>query len=490
MIASPAPITPTGASAPTASLPAGTGAALAETLHHVRRDRRVPALSAAVARGGETVWADAVGAARLGADGRDEPVTTDTAFRVGSITKPMTAVAVLRLVASGRLGLDDPVGRHVPDAPAPTATVAQHLTHTAGLPAEPPGPWWERHGAGTWEELVASGARPLWAPGERHHYSNLGYAVLGHLLSQAHGRAWDDVLHEEVWAPLGMSSTGRVPLGPAATGYAVHPHADAVLPEPVAAYGAMGPAGEVWSTPGDLALFASWLVGAGGWADDGRVLSPEWRRRMRIARVAVDEPGAASMSAWTLGLSVRQPRPGSVARTVGHGGSVPGFTASVRADAATGDVVAVCGSSTAGFGDESAFRDLLGRAPSSAPAPRQGPGRTVPELALTGTWYWGPVPHTVSLQADGTLALRAAGDVGRGTAFEPDPDAAGAWVGVDGGYWLGERLRPVAAAVPSGEGASPVALDVGTFHLTRAPYDPSTEVPGGLDPAGWRPWAR
>ncbi|MFC7877791.1 serine hydrolase domain-containing protein [Isoptericola sp. NPDC057391] len=448
-------------------------ARFADALRARCRERRVPALSAAVGRAGEVVWTGTAGWA---------PSGPRTAFRIGSITKPMTAVAVLRLAAAGRLRLDDPVGRHVADAPAPDATVAHLLTHTAGLPAEPPGPWWERHGAGSWDELVASGVEPLWEPGERHHYSNLGYAVLGRLLEEAHGRSWDAVLQVEVWTPLGMTATGRTPSGEAAAGYAVHPDADAVLAEPVAAYGAMGPAGEVWSTPTDLVRFGSWLVGAGGDDGDG-VLPLAWRRRMAAPRAVVDD-GTPFTAAWGLGVSVHHGpgeggRPGR--RTVGHGGSVPGFTATLRADPATGDVVAVCGSSTAGFGDAAFLLDLLG-GPGAASASASAGAAIAADpdaLTLAGTWYWGPVPHTLTPRPDGLLALGASGGVDtRATVFSRAGD--GSWVGVEGGYWLGERLRVV------GRGTAAEALDVGTFHFTRAPYDPATAVPGGVDPAGWR----
>lgn len=484
-------------------------AALRAGLVRRRREHRVPALSAAVGRAGRVAWADAVGDARTAAAGQ-EPVaaTTSTAFRVGSISKPLTAVAVLRLVAAGRLGLADEVGRHLPDAPAPTATVAQLLTHTSGLPAEPPGPWWERAGAGPWSALAGSDVVPVAEPGDRFHYSNLGFAVLGRLVAEAHGRAWDDVVRTEVTGPLGMHGTGRTPVGPAATGYAVHPHADAVLAEPVADYGAMGPAGEIWSTPTDLVTLGSWLVGAGRWADDESVLPLAWRRRMTAPRVVVDEPGAPFTAAWGLGVSVHH-RPGG-RRTVGHGGSVPGFTATVRADVSGGRVVAVCGSSTAGFGDADFLGDgQAGRPcpggrgrPGLAVAPRRDPGTGVPDgavggaavgaardLALTGTWYWGPVPYVAALLGDGRLELRAVGSEARGTVFvrsgaRDDGGRDGAhWVGTEGGYWWGERLR----AVPSGAGSA--ALDVGTFHLTRVPYDPATDVPGGVAADAWRPWA-
>ncbi|AEG45005.1 serine hydrolase [Isoptericola variabilis] len=454
-------------------------AAFDRALEARRRERRAPALAAAVAHDGELLWTGAAGVAAPG-----EPATDRTAFRVGSITKPMTAVAVLRLVADGRLALDEPVGRWLPDAPAPDATVAHLLTHTAGLPAEPPGPWWERHGGGTWEELVAARPQPLWAPGERFHYSNLGYAVLGRLVEEAHGRAWDAVLRHTVWEPLGMTATGREPSGPHATGYAVHPHADLVLAEPVAEYRALGPAGEVWSTPSDLVRFASWLTGRGPGAADDAVLPLAWRRCTTRPRVVVDEPGAP-FAAWGLGVSVhhvprgdRPPR-----RLVGHGGSVPGFTAEVRVDVVTGHAVAVCGSSTAGFGDGGFLLDVLddaasagapGRVPASGTGASTGAATRSEDARLTGTWYWGPVPYTVTLDA-GRLRLEAAGGGGRATVFARDEHG---WLGVEGGYWLGERLRVV-------EHGGAAALDVGTFHLTRLPYDPRTAVPGGVGPEGW-----
>jgi len=460
-----------------------------------RRTRRIPALSAAVARGGAVVWAGAAGAARAG-----EAATPGTAFRIGSITKPMTAVAVLRLVVSGRLRLDDPVGSHLPGAPASDATVAHLLTHTAGLPAEPAGPWWERHGGCTWDDLVSMRLPALWEPGERFHYSNVGYAVLGRLLEQAHGLVWDDVLRAEVWEPIGMRSTGRTPSGPYADGFAVHPHADLVLAEPVAEYLAMGPAGEVWSTPTDLVRFGSWLAGADADADrdagaDG-VLPVEWRRRMTSPRVVVDEPGAGFTTAWGLGVSVRHAGKGAGRRAFGHGGSVPGFNAELRVDAATGEAVALCGSSMAGVGDVGFLFDLAEALPDEAPTSPGGQAVRADALPLTGTWYWGPLPYTISVDARGRLELRADAEDGRVTVFERSDaggERTGEWVGVEGGYWRGERLRPVraGAAAPDAAGTLPTAgavtaLDVGTFHFTRTPYDPESPVPGGVDPAGWQ----
>ncbi|MCF4120202.1 beta-lactamase family protein [Antribacter sp. KLBMP9083] len=446
--------------------------ALAAHLDGMRRGARVPALSAAVGRAGRVAWAAVSGGP-----------TPELSFRIGSITKPMVAVAVLRLVEAGRVALSDPVGRHLPDAPVPGATLRHLLSHTSGLPAEPAGPWWERHGYGSWADLVAADLPALWEPGDRYHYSNVGFAVLGRLVEELLGRPWDEVLREELWEPLGMRSTGRVPAGPAAAGFAVHPHADLVHAEPVAPYGAMGPAGEVWSTPSDLVRFGLWLVGAGpvdlAPAVADAVLSVATRRSMAVPRVVVDDAGPAG-GPWTTahGLGARVRQDGAL-RTVGHSGSVPGFTADLRADVVTGDVVAVCGSSTGGFGDGAGLLAVLQEHEAPQPLPVPGPG-TDPALAaeLTGTWYWGPSPYTLSFDSGGRIVLRSQSETGRGSVFDRVTGAG--WVGVEGGYWLGERLRQ---DVRDGRTA---ALDVGTFHLTRSPYDPATRVPGGLDGTGWR----
>ncbi|MFC8798374.1 serine hydrolase domain-containing protein [Promicromonospora sp. NPDC057138] len=446
------------------------GVTLSGALARTQTAARVPALSAAAGRAGEVAWSGVAHAPWAGSP------TPEHAFRIGSVTKPMVAVAVLRLVAEGAVALADPVGRHLPDAPAPDATVRQLLTHTSGLQAEFPGPWWERHGGPTWDELVRSGVEQIWDPGEQYHYSNPGFAVLGRLVEVVRGRAWDTVLRDELWGPLGMTATGRVPVGPHVTGYAVHPHADLVHHEPVAEYRAAGPAGEVWSTPSDLVRFGMWLVGGEADRDAGEAVLPlALRRQMAVPRVVVDDAGPAG-GPWPTahGLGVRVRQDGTV-RTIGHGGSVPGFTADLRADAATGDVVAVCGSSTHGIGGGAALLAALQGAAPPVLLPLRGSGDAVGRGAITGTWYWGPFPHTVSVDAAGRVDLRSP-DGGRGTVFD---DVGGELRGVEGGYWLGERFE----VRDAGDGAP--ALDVGTFHFTRAPYDPATAVPGGVDRRGW-----
>lgn len=445
-----------------------------------QRDRRVPSLSVAVARDGEPVWAGAVGVRDPGS-AAGGAATTDTRYRVGSISKPLVAVAVLQLVAEGRVGLESPIGEVLPDALAPTASVAQFLSHTAGLAAEPTGPWWERSPGPSWDELVAAPPQLLSAPGRRHHYSNVGYAVLGRLLEVADGEPWDAVVRRRVLDPLGLSRTGAVADASSAVGVAVHPYADVWHPEPVTDYRAMAPAGAIWSTPGDLVRFGSWLLGLGPQA--GTVLPADLLAQMYEPRALADTPGAPWTSAHGLGLMIANT---GGARRWGHGGSVPGFTAELWCDPATRDVVAVCGAATHPVGAAHALLDLLAETEPAAPLPYVLDPAQRSVIDLCGLWYWGPNPYTVTAQpATGPgrsprLALAPLEGNRRRTTFERDP--ADRWVGADGDYWLGEELRPLTREGERG----PYALDIGTFLFTRSPYEPGTGTPGAEPHHAWQ----
>ncbi len=146
------------------------------------------------------------------------------------------------------------------------------------------------------------GKQPLLHPvGRRHHYSNPGYTLLGALVEKLRGAPWEDVLRREVLEPLGLDRTTGRPRAPHAGGWAVHPWADVMLAEPAEDLGRMAPAGQLWSTTGDLARFAVFLA-----RGDDRVLSAETVREMR-APAARPRP----LTSWTarrtaLGLQIQR----------------------------------------------------------------------------------------------------------------------------------------------------------------------------------------
>jgi CubicO group peptidase (beta-lactamase class C family) len=272
---------------------------------------RAPSMAGAVVRAGETVW--------TGARGRVEGAlpTPDTQYRIGSITKTFVAVLVLRLREEGLLGLDDPVGRHLPDAPVTDPTIAQLLAHSSGLAAETPTPWWERSDGAVRPDLASLvAAPPLTGAGRRHHYSNVGFALLGALVGRLRGRPWTTALPAEVLDPLGLDRTTYQPTPPHASGWAVHPWADAVLPEPAEDAGLMAPAGQLWSTTTDLGRFGTFLLHG-----DDRVLPAAVVEEMR-APSSPPEPGDP-LHGQGLGLQLLRHGTHDLA---GHTGSMPGFS--------------------------------------------------------------------------------------------------------------------------------------------------------------------
>ena len=150
--------------------------ALAAELRRIFRGAQVedrwPSASAAVVRGKEVVWSEAVGLADVE---REREATPDTQYRVGSITKTFTAAAVLQLRDAGRLSLDDPLGEHIPEAGHASLTVRGLLSHLSGLQRELPGSVWESMEFPSWEEGVAllAEAEQVLPSGSHWHYSNL-----------------------------------------------------------------------------------------------------------------------------------------------------------------------------------------------------------------------------------------------------------------------------------------------------------------------------
>jgi CubicO group peptidase (beta-lactamase class C family) len=141
------------------------------------------------------------------------PAGADTSFRIGSITKQFTAAAILRLEQAGKLALEDPVGKHLPEYPGPgkAVTIHQLLTHTSGVPSYTNDPSVVGRKGERWTVpalLATFWSKPLeFAPGTDHAYSNSGYAVLGAIVERASGRDYATFLREELFLPAGMTRT-------------------------------------------------------------------------------------------------------------------------------------------------------------------------------------------------------------------------------------------------------------------------------------------
>ncbi|MEU3144395.1 serine hydrolase domain-containing protein [Streptomyces sp. NPDC006999] len=449
---------------------AGTRRALLHRIAVAQAEGRAPSLVATVVRSGQAVWTGA----RSSVEGHapDE----DVQYRIGSITKTFTAVLVLQLRDEGAIDLGDPLEKYLPGTGVGEATLAELLSHSGGLAAETPGPWWERTPGALRPDLAdVLGERPLVHPvGRRFHYSNPGYALLGALVEKLRGASWEEVLRRDVLEPLSLCRTGVRPQAPHADGWAVHPWADVMLREPAEDLGRMAPAGQLWSTTGDLARFAAFLANG-----DERVLSAESLREMRRPAAPAEATDVASGYAYGLGLELRH-RDGRA--LVGHTGSLPGFLACLAIgveDDVAAVVLANCTSGPLLFPVVADLVRIVAEAEPRIPAPWR-PLREADStvLALVGQWYWGTQGFALRLSADGLLSLEPLSGTGRRARFRSNGD--GTWTGLEG-YYAGELLKPVRR--PDG---SVGHLDLGSFVFGRQPYGEEASVPGGVDSEGWR----
>ena len=164
-----------------------------------------------VARGGDVLFSKGYGSANLE---WAIPNTPATKFRLGSITKQFTAASILLLEERGKLKVDDPVKKYLPDAPGAwdKITIFHVLTHTAGIPNFTSFPDYRTTEAvaTTPEKLVARFRdKPLdFEPGEKWNYSNSGYVLLGYLIEKISGQSYEKFLQENIFTPLGMKDSG------------------------------------------------------------------------------------------------------------------------------------------------------------------------------------------------------------------------------------------------------------------------------------------
>jgi CubicO group peptidase (beta-lactamase class C family) len=278
------------------------------------------------------------------------PVDTGSVFRIASMTKSFTAVAILQLRDAGRLSLEDPVERYVPElaglryptADAPKITIRHLLSHSAGFPED--NPWGDQQLAITDEQMsrmLRSGIPFSTAPGTAYEYSNYGFAILGRVVANVSGQPYERYITERVLRPLGMTSTtlesSAVPPARLAHGY--RRQDDRWLEEPQLPDGAFGPMGGMLSSVADLARWVGFLLDA--WpprdGDDRGPLSRASRREMqqvaryRDASVARDDSaGTAALSAGGYGYGLRIQQNCRYRRSISHTGGLPGFGSIMR----------------------------------------------------------------------------------------------------------------------------------------------------------------
>lgn len=324
--------------------------AAAAYVRGARDAQQVPGVQLAVMRDGRLVWNAAVGMADLE---QRVPVTPGTRFRIGSVSKPLTATALAILARSGRLDLDAPVQRYVPGFPTHGATITlrQLAGHLSGLRHYTDAEDLSTRHFGSVDEAVAvfAGDSLLFAPGTRFSYSSYGYVLASAAIERAAGQPFTAAMRRLVFAPAGMSHT-------------TFDYADSVIPGRARPYhrawdGAawVGPvsnapfvdlsnrwaAGGVLSTAGDLARFGDALLR--GRLVDGATQEMMWTSQ----RTAAD-----SATGYGLGFFVAPDAQGRP--RVYHGGNATGATAKLVIYPADRVVVAILWNGD--FGDFAAGR--------------------------------------------------------------------------------------------------------------------------------------
>lgn len=168
--------------------------------------QHIPGLALLVSRHGHIVTAEGFGLSNVELN---VPVKPETVFQSGSMGKQFTAMAVMMLVEQGKIGLDDPLPKYFPSAPAAwhDVTIRELLSHTAGFTDYPDAFDFRRD----WTEdqllKIIEGIPLAYPPGTNWQYSNMGYVTLGILIHRVTGQFYGDFLQEHIFHPLGMSAT-------------------------------------------------------------------------------------------------------------------------------------------------------------------------------------------------------------------------------------------------------------------------------------------
>jgi CubicO group peptidase (beta-lactamase class C family) len=389
--------------------------------------------------------------------GETPPPDPKTQYRLGSITKTLTATMVMQLRDEGFFALDDLLYRHLPGTSVGGLTLRQLLGHVSGLQREPDGPWWERSTGGDVDQLLAELADKVAGPPFRtYHYSNLAYGLLGAVLQRVTGESWTDLVGKRVLDPLGMKRTTYAPVEPYARGYVVHELDDSLHEEPRLDAGAMAPAGQLWSTVTDMAKWAAFL------ADPAPAV---------LSRETVDEmctPVVIQDDAWTAGHGLG-PELMRVGERVyaGHGGSMPGYNSqlAVHRPSRTGVIAfansyGLRGSSIRALALE-VLTTVLDHEPVPAEPWRPAPPADADVAQLCGRWWW--MGREYEVLADGPgLVMRQV------TAPEKPPwrfvrESRDRWRGT-AGMNTGEVLT-----VLRGPDGAAERLDIATFVFSRDP---------------------
>ena len=306
------------------------------------RTRRVPGAAWGIIIDGELAHAGAAGVRSIDSK---MPVDADTVFRIASMTKSFTAMAILKLRDEGKLSLDDPVEKYVPElktlryptSDSPRITIRHLLTHSAGFPED--NPWGDQQLSESEEafsRMMREGIPFSNAPGIAYEYSNYGFAILGRVVSQASGTPYDEYMSRHILQPLGMTSTTLHPskVAPDRLAIGYRWEDERWKEEPALPHGAFGGMGGMLTSVRDLSRYVAFLLGA--WPPrDGAETGPIGRASLRemqqpwrksVLRVSRDRStNETELTSAGYGYGLRVTATCDFPSIVAHSGGLPGY---------------------------------------------------------------------------------------------------------------------------------------------------------------------
>ena len=298
-------------------------------ISHEMADKDLPAVSIALVDDQQIVWTKGFGFAD---PVKKTPVAAETIFRVGSVSKLFTDIAIMQLVEQGKLDLDAPVTRYIPDFRprnpfGKEITLRQLMSHRSGLVREPPvGNYFE-----TTEPSLAQTVASLnqtervYAPESRIKYSNAAIATVGYVLERTQKEAFAKYLKRSVLDPIGLQDSSFEPT-PAIKELLAKAYMwtldGRVFEAPKFELG-MSPAGSMYTTVTDMGRFMSTLF-AGGQGPKGRMLKSSTLDQMWTPQFAP----AGQKTGYGIGFGINEV---DGRRAIGHGGAIYGFATSLKA---------------------------------------------------------------------------------------------------------------------------------------------------------------
>jgi CubicO group peptidase (beta-lactamase class C family) len=389
-------------------------------------EKSVPSVAVAVARDGRIVWEEGFGWADRE---RRIAATQHTMYSLASISKPITATALMTLVQAGRIDLDRPANGYLGYAKlrarvgdADAATVRRLADHTSGLPlhyqffyADEP------YSRPSMDETILRYGQLLAAPGERYEYSNLGYGVLDYVIERVSGTSYAEFMRREIFVPLGMAHSS-VDIGPGLEAYAATRYSGDGAPLPFYDFDHSG-ASAVFASAHDLARFALFHLKA-HLADQKAILTDAAIDEMHRQSSVEDED-----EGYGLGFSLWSKDGYSV---VAHSGAMGGVSTVMRLYPREGLAIVVLSNASSNLPGQIANRVAARLLPGWTLAPRGGrpavkAGFAAPE-PMRGTWrgelstYVRNEPFELQFRPDGLVMARL-GDQPATLVSEPALDA-------------------------------------------------------------------